>query len=376
MTRFVSVPQRRRSARWRCRFAAVAAASVCLPHPAPALEEIPIGALAAGASADVPAMVSDRGLEVPVDLASRLLLPLQGAQELEIEAVAQGLLTLTWASESGGRVAFRGPPWRYRRLPAGAVGLHLDMRQTAGWTPSSRPALLLAGTGHLTLTRLRAGFAPADPEATRAGLDRAVRWAPESVGHTTINTLTPPFWSASRRIHLAQGLAWVFGALLAVGIALALWRRRPGGKETAVAAACLAAVALWDAGFLVRFLPAANLSIRLDPEDRIRENYSFAPEVGALAALARTALGPGERIGVLARRGDWFSPQTLCFNLAPRRCVFIEPGAGELAGISGVIRLRADEIDAVVALHPDRPLPDGFVPVAGVSPRAFIARRP
>jgi hypothetical protein len=38
-------------------------------------------------------------------------------------------------------------------------------------------------------------------------------------------------------------------------------------------------------------------------------------------------------------------------------------------------RLRLDEMDAIVAIGAG-PLPDGFVPVAAVSRRAVVARRP
>ena len=72
---------------------------------------------------------------------------------------------------------------------------------------------------------------------------------------------------------------------------------------------------------------------------------------------------------------DWFAPQTLCFYLAPRRCAVVKPGEPEYLGISGVERLRPDELDVIVAFRAADPLPEGFVPIARMSPHVLVARR-
>ena len=102
----------------------------------------------------------------------------------------------------------------------------------------------------------------------------------------------------------------------------------------------------------------------------------MAPDVGALAALARATLRPGERVGAVGVPKGWFAPQTLCFNLAPRPCAILSSGVSEgaHAGISGVGRLRDDELDALV-LYRAGPVPDGFTPIAALGQSAVVARR-
>jgi hypothetical protein len=314
-----------------------------------------------------------RGLEIDVDGNAFLPLPF-AAQELELDAEADGPVLLTWAARSGSRVRFHGPPWRYAAVPRALGTLRLDLRIADGWSASAQPVLFLKGGGKVVVHAMRARPVPSDPSEARAARDRALLWAPESIGHTTINFLTPSYWSASRGTWLADVVAGAALALFAVVFSATWLRRRRPAPGLALAAAGLFAIAAWNAHFLVRFLPAAKLSFDPDPEARIRDNYYFDPEFGALAALARATLRPDERVGAMAAPRDWFAPQTLCFDLAPRRCAVVKPGEQEHAGISGVGRLRSEEIDAIVTFGGGA-LPDGFVPVASVSPHALVARR-
>jgi hypothetical protein len=322
-----------------------------------------------------PVALTGRGLEIPVEGNAALALPFPAQElELDLETAAGGPFLLTWANRSERQLRAFGPPWRYAEVPRARGTLRVDLRIAPGWAPSAQPVLLLRGAGTVAVHGVRALPAPRDAEESRAAYDRAQLWAPESVGHTTINFLTPAFWSASRGTWLADVIA---GAALAVlAGALAVARLRHGRFRLGLAAplAALFALAAWDAHFLARFLPMANVSVEPDAEVRIRENYYFDPEFGALAALARATLRPDERVGAMGAPRDWFGPQTLCFAVAPRPCAIVKPGEAVHAGISGVGRLRSDEIDAIVSLR-GGPLPDGFAPVAAVDGEALVARR-
>lgn len=345
------------------------------------MREVPPGNVPSVVQSNAPLAMTGEGLQVDVSRPTALVFNLPGAQELDLEYEASGILMLTWATAypaSGSLPDHRAPPYRYRRLAPGRGRARIDLRETAKWSPSGVPYLLLEGSGRFTLTRLAFLSAPPDAASAREALDRSLFWAPYSFDYTTINVLDPPYWSASRGSFLFDRLGVTFlllAGLFALGYAALRRRYRPGW---ALAAAALVAAAAGDAVFLVKLIPPLALKVEPDPEVRIRENYAFAPKLGALAALARATVPAGDRVGVSVRGhgADWFAAEVLCFNLAPRRCVTLVPGKPELTGLSGVDRLRPDELDAVVSYDSEDPLPTGFRRVAQVSPDAFVARRP
>ncbi len=346
----------------------------------PVMRDVPPGSLPGVLQSNAPLTVTSAGLEVEVSHPTALVFRFQGAQEMELEYEASGILLLTWATaypSSGGLPDHRAPPYRYRRIRAGRGQTRIDLRQTANWRPSGFPYLLLEGSGHITITKLAYLPAPPDTASARQALDRSMFWAPYAFDYTAINVLDPPYWSASQRSFLFNRLGALFLALiglLALGYAAFRRRLRLGW---ALAVAAVLATAAGDAVFLAKLAPPLRLSIEPDPEVRIRENYAFAPKLGALAALARATIPPGDRVGVTVRLhgGDWFAAEVLCFNLAPRRCVTLVPGSEQLTGMSQVDRLRPEELDSIVSYDSEDPLPAGFRPVAQVSPDAFVARR-
>ncbi len=316
-----------------------------------------------------------RGLEIQVDGNTPLALPF-AAQALEADVEADGPVMLTWAARVKGEQSHPfGTSWRHVTLPRKVRRVALDLRIADGWTPIAQPVLVLTGSGRVVFHALRALPVPSDPAELRAAFDRAMLWAPESFGQTTINLLNPSFWSASRGIWLSDVVAGAAGLALVGALAAMRLRGRRPRPGLALAAGALVALGAWNIHFfLVRFLPMLNLHPTFDAEERIRNNYYVSPDVGALAALARSALRSDERVGAIGPSNGWFAAQTICFNLAPRRCVILKPGEREHVGISGVGRLRDDEIDAIVAYRAG-PLPDGFVPVAALGPSAVVARR-
>jgi hypothetical protein len=320
---------------------------------------------------NVPLVRAPSGFEIDVDGRAFLLLPFPGAVEIELDCVSDGILNVYRASESG----MGQPPFRYRVVPGGTARLRFDLLESVKWTYGARPVLLFDGSTRLSIIGIRVRPPPSDPELLKTAIDRAAFWAPESIGHTTINFLTPTFWSVTDGIFLPDVLAGSAAVIFVVALAgmrIARGRWNPG---IALSIAALAAVAAQNAHFLVRIVPAAKLSFPADPEIRIRDNYYFATEMGALASLARSTIRHDEKVGVIGAPGDWFAPQTMCFNLAPRRCGIVKPGETSYAGVSGTGRLRLDELDAIVCIGGRDPLPPGFAPVASVGRRAFIARR-
>ncbi len=356
----------------------VALALLLVAGPAgaePALRSPPIGVLRESVDSNTPYRLAPDGLAVEVEGTSRLVFPFQGAQVVELDVDVRGVLMLTWASASAtGEFLPFGPPWRHLTLPEGRSTVRLDYRVATGWSARSQPQLGLTGTGKVVFRAVR--YLPADPDGERqlAAFDRANLWAPESLGHTTINLLTRPYWSASRERWLADVVAAVAALAFAVVLVATRLRRGRPRPALALAAAALVASGLWGAHLLVRFLPAFDLRPTPDPEERIRENYWTAPDVGAMAALARERLGPRERVGVVARERDWFAPQTLCFNLAPRPCVVMKPNQTIHHGISGVGSLRDDEIDAIVFFRAEW-TPPGFEQVAALGRTRWLGRR-
>jgi hypothetical protein len=358
--------------------AAALAAALAVATPAragdDALVPIPLDAVAGRLRATPGVHATPAGIEVAVDGQEYLAFPF-AATGLELDVEGQGPVLLTWASLNDGGAARFGPPWRYVRVPDGASTLRLDLLATAGWTPRSQPILFLDGAGRVVVRAIRARPPSPEPERNRAAYDAVRRWAPDSTSHSTINFLTPAYWSASDGTWFADVAAAVGLAALAVTLGVSRLRGGRLRPRLAVAVGALAAFAVWDAQFAIRYLPMTRLAWEPDPDARVRDGYSFRPEFGALAALARTKLRPGDRVEVIARERDWFAGQTMCFNLAPRPCVFANPGTGLRRGISGVGKLEDGEIDAVVTIR-NGPLPPGFVEVGRVSPTLVVGRRP
>jgi hypothetical protein len=355
---------------------AVIAALGAAPAPAAAseLRAVPLDALRGKLDTSAAYAFTRRGLEIDVDGNTALSTGL-AARVAELDVEATGPVTLTWAARSPAKpfTPF-GPPWRHLTVPRERATVRLDLRIATGWSPAAELVLGLTGSGRVVVHAIRILPNASDGSEQQAAYDRALFWAPEGLGHTTINLLTPSYWSASRGTWLSDVLAGAAVLALVATLLAAKLRGRRVRTGVALAAAALVAVGAWDLHLLVRFLPALNLEPTPDTERRIRENYYVATEVGALAALARATLRDDERVGAMGHPKSWFAAQTLCFNLAPRRCAIVVPGEPVHRGISGVGQLRDDELDAIVA-HRAGPLPDGFVTVASLGPTLVVARR-
>ncbi len=365
----------RREPRGR-RAATTWAAMLLAAAPLPGMREVPIRSIAGQIGATAPIHPAPEGIAFDVNEWIALVLPLQRAEVLEVAYRVQGVVLLSWVSGDGNSTPPPHlPPWHHEVLRPGAGSVTLDFRTTPRWNPERVPVLFFEGTGSVVLTGLRVRDAPQGRDDWIASRDQALRLAPIRIGHTTINFIEPPTWKESGNLLLFEVLGVAF-LLLAVGGALAwLALRRRWAPAPFLAVAGVAVALAGNAVFLVRAWPGLALRPQPDAGARLRENFHLDPAAGALAALARTAIRPGERVGVQVGANDWFPWEAICFHLAPNPCVRLLPGALVHEGLSGVDRLATDQLDVVVYFEARVPLLPGFAPVVTLGPGALVARR-
>jgi hypothetical protein len=354
------------------------AASLVAAAPASAspLETVPLVFLERNTQSSAPVQLTQVGIVLTVVQDQTLVLPLPGVDRLVLDLIAEGHFRLAWTNESPAGVGGTAQPPPYLVLRPGRTTVDLDLLIDAPSDPRARPVLSILGSGRLIIAAARASRITGDPAELSRRADLATLLAPQTIWPASINFLHRPLLSSQPELWFDDVVA-LLAALAATAAAIASWRRygRTRALAAGLVAACLTAALLSNALMLIRFLPAFRLEPTSSPEDRIRDNYYFQPELGALAAVARSTLPPTDRVGIIGPAGDWFTAQTLCFNLAPRPCVKIEGNGPRYAGISEVERLALDELDALVVLADASP-PSGFIAVAGIGPYAFVARRP
>lgn len=335
---------------------------------------VPPGTLRSGDGGEVVAVPG--GAAIPVAAVRTVLLPLPGAQEVVLDyQLDGGPLLLTWCASNDGRYEPFGWYWRHRALEPGRGQARLDVRTAADARPGSTPVLILLGNGRLTVTGLQVLGPEVAPEAHWAAIDLARRLAPEAETHITVNSLAPAFWSVSRGIHLHPWLGAAFVALAAAGL-LGTWLAQRRWRPAApLLAAALVAVVASDLHAAWRLAPMWRLAPEADPEARLRQGYPLAPEAARLAAAARAVIPASADVLVRSAGPDWYSPQVICFNLAPRRCV-IAHGQAPVAGLAGVDQPRDLDLRAVVSINAGGAPPPGFVEAARTSPGGFVALRP
>jgi hypothetical protein len=329
----------------------------------------PLAQVMSGLQSSSPARLTDEGIELAVQQQAFVMFPFPGTTELVVECTSYSVFTVAYLSENG----HSGPPARYQRMNPGTTMLFAKMLETEGWSSFSRPLLRFEGTGKVVMRRVASAAPPSSMTEATDKLDHALRFMPESVGHTTINTLTPPIISVQPERYLTD-VAAIVAVIASVVLAFAL-RRHPRRWAWAALGGALTAFGIYDVHFLfVRYLPMVR-PLRLDPEQRMAKDYYFAAELGELVKLARQTLPLAARVGVQGRADDWFGRQTLCFALQPRSCVMLSPNAHEHRGIGGWPLLKDEELDALVVFNPTEAIPAGFAPVAKISDNAYVARR-
>jgi len=337
------------------------------------LAEIPLTALRVVTRDGAAVAASGGRIVVPVDRMYHLMLPAPGALAVDLDATAEGNVSVQYAFYDAKAPA--SGAWLSTPLRRGRHTVRLPVLLLNGWARSARPFLSFRGAGRLTLHAIRVAPPPRDPEALRSAVDSLAWSTPEVLSTTTINFLTMPMWSEMREVPLARVVAALGAAAAAIFAAAWRWRRRRWRPDLAVAAGALVAVLAFDARFLLRVLPSLDLVPEPDPEARLRDHHRQFPDMGALISVARAAVRRDERVAVRGAPGDWLAPEVICFNLAPRPCVFASASEPEWIGLSGVDRLAPRDVDVFVTLNSREPLPDGFTPVATSGAIGVVARR-
>ena len=254
----------------------------------------------------------------------------------------------------------------------GSASLELDLRSCFFWDAQSIPILLFEGTGKFGIKSISLELIE-EGEDVLAENNWAIFLMPERIRHNTVNFLSPRYWNFQRHILWPD----VFGKTLLFALAM-LWvgslffkRIRTHGL---VPLFSITGIFIYSLYFLFTLIPMLHTQVFITNENKIRQNY-MNPEFGELAARARELIDQEAKVAIYGEDADWFSPQTLCFNIAPTKCVFAQPDTERYSGISGITELKPSEVDTIVFLNSAMPLPEGFQTISAINPNAFIAKK-
>lgn len=316
-----------------------------------------------------PGGVVNGGLAFKVEKSLVLILPLPAVQSIEFDAETDGYFTLHWLAEANAPLSPNMIP--NMTLLRGTTHCDLDMRICQNWSRESLPRLEIVGAGTLTLKNLAMTRIHPDTDiaATRA---TAQFWAPERIRGTTINFLTPVYWSSE------GGYSWTFVWGCAFAVFFAIYAivsisQKKLRKPSLVALSCLAWVLIYQLQFVIRFYPMLNKGVLVSNDDKLR-NYPLSPGLGQLVVMAKEAIPENAQVIIDAKKDDW-SAQILCFNLAPRRCGYKLIADDKLAGIMQANTISIPEATYWVSYFGETPLPKEFEKVYSQSALLFVARR-
>ena len=254
----------------------------------------------------------------------------------------------------------------------GSASLELDLRSCFFWDAQSIPILLFEGTGKFGIKSI--SLEPIEEgEDVLAENNWAIFLMPERIRPTTVNFLSPRYWNFESHMLWPNVLGktiLLVSAMLWVGSLIFRWINSHG----LVPLFSITGIVIYSFYFLLTLIPMLHTQIFITNENKIRQNY-MNPEFGELAARARKLIDREAKVAIYGEDADWFSPQTLCFNMAPTKCVFAKANTEMYSGISGVTELKPSEIDTIVFLNSALPLPEGFQKISEINPNAFIAKK-
>lgn len=309
------------------------------------------------------------GVEFDIDKRAVILLKLPHIAQVAFDYEADGYFRLNYATvrEGGYRVAHYF--LMARPVMKGGGRIDLDLRHTINWSPESYPLLIVEGTGRLLIKNIKATTI-SDPLTYGKEKKRAFFWRPEVIRVTTINFLTPVFWDFENQLYWPAVLGGVF-ILTFMGFATVGFFIKQNFLRF-LPVISIIFILVYSIHFVVRFLPIVHYGPFLSNNDKIRKNY-FRPEFGQLVATAREVVKPSDRVLFMGETGDWLSPEALCFNVAPAKCVFRKLDGREYLDVVKVTRLKASEINVVVSYNSELDLPPGFEKIYEVNKNSFIA---
>lgn len=249
--------------------------------------------------------------------------------------------------------------------------LILNLKDTINWDYNSYPYLIVEGTGKLVLEKISATVI-SDQSSVEKEKNRAFFWRSEQVRYTSMNFLTPAYWNYTTESFWPDVLAIGFFIITMPVIGVLILKGKDF-KKTFVTFSIITVI-IFNAHFLVRFLPIINVGFYLPSSEKIKKYY-FREDFGNLIAKARETVTASDKVAFMGFGPDWFSKEALCFNIAPIPCVYYKPGSEKLAGLMDAYWLDSSDINVIVSYNSDFPLPYGFQKVKTQNKNSFIARK-
>lgn len=289
------------------------------------------------------------GVTFEIDKNARILLNLPKLKRLKLEYSADGYFKLEYVSHKKGFPLLSYNPFlRGFALRKGEGELVIDLRHTENWGIDSLPVLFIRGNGKLKIKKLVTETISPDDGPVAYQKDTAFFWMPERYTHTSVNSITPVFWSYSDKIFFTSVLAVLYGIALALLYLLSTRKKSIAFSKLLPAVSALFAF-IFMTHFGLRFYPTLHAGLFLSPEEK-RESYYIEPELGPVINAARKHLTTANRVIVIGRDDDWFAKESICFHISDRECGFLKSEEIYL-GLSYVDKVTWETADAVVSYN-------------------------
>lgn len=315
--------------------------------------------------------LKDGGISFDIDKKAYIFVKLPNVARIKFDYHANGYFYVYYATVKEKKYRLAHHLLMGRSLTKGSGSLDLNLRHTINWSPESYPMLIVQGTGQLLLKNIKATTV-SDLSAYRAEKKRAFFWRPEVIRVTTINFLTPVFWDFENQLHwpVVLGLLFILAALASAG--LAYFRGLGAGKYLRILSIIF--IMVFSVHFIIRFIPAVNAAPFLSTSDKIKK-YSLWPELGQLTAAVGEMIKPADKVVFMGEEGDWFSPETICFNIAPVKCIFPASGAVGYKGLYDPARFNVSSANVLVSYNSKQKLDAAFIKKYELNKNAYIAIR-
>lgn len=257
------------------------------------------------------------------------------------------------------------------KIREGDDEIHINLKDTINWDYDSYPYLIIEGTGKLILETV-SGSVVSDKSSIKKEKDRAFFWRHEQIRSMSMNFLTPVYWSYTSGYLWPDVLALLFFVIAIPVTSISYFNGKDFRKSFTTIS--IITVIIFNAHFIIRFIPVVNFGFYLPNKEKIRKYY-FRDDFGNLVADAMEMVNTSDKAAFMGPQRDWFAKETLCFNIAPTPCVYYEPDSKKLKGLMDVYGIESSDINVVVSYNSDYLLPPGFKKILIQNKNSFIARK-